>query len=77
MGALNEGLWEPQMKETSLTTLPSSPGEFAIVNPHLLKTLTEQKLWGPQMKNRILANKGSIQGIEEIPVNPSPKLVRA
>ncbi|KAJ1485937.1 hypothetical protein T484DRAFT_1944563 [Baffinella frigidus] len=40
---------------------------FAIVNPHLLKTLTELGLWGPQMKNRILANKGSIQGIQEIP----------
>ena len=42
-------------------------GEFAIVNPHLLKELTDRGLWDPAMKNRILAAQGSVQGIEEIP----------
>ena len=42
-------------------------GEFAVVNPHLLKELTELGLWNKDMKNRILAAQGSVQGISEIP----------
>nr|XP_029724987.1 ribonucleoside-diphosphate reductase large subunit isoform X2 [Aedes albopictus] len=42
-------------------------GEFQIVNHHLLKDLTELDLWDDDMKNRIIANNGSIQNIEEIP----------
>ena len=43
-------------------------GEFQIVNPHLLKDLTELGLWNEQMKNRIIAENGSIQNIPNIPV---------
>jgi ribonucleoside-diphosphate reductase alpha subunit len=42
-------------------------GEYAVVNPHLLKELTELGLWNKSIKNRILAAQGSIQGIPEIP----------
>ncbi|XP_014238595.1 ribonucleoside-diphosphate reductase large subunit [Trichogramma pretiosum] len=42
-------------------------GEFQIVNPHLLKDLTERDLWDEDMKNEIIANNGSIQNIERIP----------
>jgi len=42
-------------------------GEYAVVNPHLLKELTELGLWNKSIKNRILAAQGSIQGIHEIP----------
>ena len=42
-------------------------GEFAVVNPHLLKYLVEVGLWDKSMKNRIIANGGSVQGISEIP----------
>jgi len=42
-------------------------GEFAVVNPHLLKELVDMGLWNKSMKNRILANGGSVQGIPEIP----------
>ena len=42
-------------------------GEFAVVNPHLLKELVEMGLWSKSMKNRILSNGGSVQGISEIP----------
>lgn len=42
-------------------------GEFAIVNPHLLKELTDRGIWDSKMKNRILADKGSVQNISEIP----------
>ena len=38
-------------------------GEFQIVNPHLLKDLTERGLWNEEMKNKLIANNGSIQVI--------------
>lgn len=42
-------------------------GEFQVVNHHLLKDLTDQGLWDENMKNRLIANNGSIQNIEGIP----------
>ena len=42
-------------------------GEFAVVNPHLLKDLTDLGLWSSRMKNRILAEGGSVQNIPEVP----------
>ncbi|KAJ3117519.1 Ribonucleoside-diphosphate reductase large subunit [Phlyctochytrium bullatum] len=42
-------------------------GEFQIVNPHLLKDLTELGLWDEGMKNRIIAENGSVQRIRGIP----------
>ncbi|CAB1316347.1 unnamed protein product [Coregonus sp. 'balchen'] len=42
-------------------------GEFQIVNPHLLKDLTERGLWNEEMKNQLIGQNGSIQGIAEIP----------
>lgn len=32
-----------------------------IVNPHLLKDLTERGLWNEEMKNQLIAHNGSIQ----------------
>ena len=42
-------------------------GEFVVVNKHLLNDLIELNLWNDEMKNRIIANNGSIQKIDEIP----------
>lgn len=36
-------------------------GEFQVVNPHLLKDLTDRDLWDDHMKNEIIANNGSVQ----------------
>ncbi len=44
-------------------------GEFIIVNKHLLKDLVQLGLWDNTMKNKIIAANGSIQNIEEIPVD--------
>jgi ribonucleoside-diphosphate reductase alpha chain len=44
-------------------------GEFVVVNKHLLKDLVKLGLWNDGMKNKIIANNGSIQNIEEIPQN--------
>jgi len=38
-----------------------------VVNPHLLKDLTERGLWNPDMKNKMIAANGSVQNIDEIP----------
>jgi len=42
-------------------------GEFQVVNHHLIKDLTDCGLWDDDMKNKIIANNGSIQAIGEIP----------
>lgn len=42
-------------------------GEFIIVNKHLLKDLVKAGLWGTEMRQKIMAANGSIQGIKEIP----------
>jgi len=42
-------------------------GEFQIVNPHLLKDLTELGLWNAEMKNQLIAANGSVQNIKGIP----------
>jgi ribonucleoside-diphosphate reductase subunit M1 len=42
-------------------------GEFQVVNPWLLRDLVEMGLWSDNMKNRIIAEGGSIQNIASIP----------
>lgn len=44
-------------------------GEFVVVNKHLLRDLVKLGLWNDGMKNKLIANNGSIQAIEEIPEN--------
>ncbi|RYE14225.1 MAG: ribonucleoside-diphosphate reductase subunit alpha, partial [Sphingobacteriaceae bacterium] len=36
-------------------------GEFQMVNPHLLRDLTDLNLWNEDMKNTLIGNNGSIQ----------------
>jgi ribonucleoside-diphosphate reductase subunit M1 len=42
-------------------------GEFQVVNPWLLKDLVDLGLWSDNMKNRIIADNGSIQNVPNIP----------
>lgn len=42
-------------------------GEFQVVNKHLLKDLTALNLWDENMKNTLVAHKGSVQNIDGIP----------
>ena len=44
-------------------------GEFVVVNKHLLKDLVKLGLWNDDMKNKLIANGGSVKAIEEIPEN--------
>ena len=42
-------------------------GEYVVVNKYLVKDLMNMGLWSESMKQRIIAQNGSIQGIKEIP----------
>jgi ribonucleotide reductase alpha subunit len=42
-------------------------GEFIIANKHLMKDLISLNMWNEEVKNNIIANKGSIQHITSIP----------
>lgn len=42
-------------------------GEYTIVNKHLVEDLIECNLWSEDMKLLLIANKGSVQGIDAIP----------
>ncbi len=44
-------------------------GEFIIVNKHLLRDLVKLDIWSDELKNKLMAANGSVQGIEEIPDN--------
>jgi ribonucleotide reductase alpha subunit len=42
-------------------------GEFVVVNKYLMKELIQMGLWNEQIKNNIIANKGSIQQLTILP----------
>ncbi|MBV8327370.1 ribonucleoside-diphosphate reductase subunit alpha [Chryseobacterium sp.] len=42
-------------------------GEFVVVNKFLLKDLTDLGLWNNTMKNKLIAENGSVQNIAQIP----------
>ena len=44
-------------------------GEFVVVNKYLMRELINLGLWNDQIKNNIIANKGSIQQIDLVPEN--------
>jgi ribonucleoside-diphosphate reductase alpha chain len=52
---------------SNIGTRRTLAGEFIVVNKHLVKDLVELGLWSESMRNRIIAEKGSVQNIAEIP----------
>jgi ribonucleotide reductase alpha subunit len=44
-------------------------GEFMLANKYLMHDLLKLDLWNDKMKNNIIANNGSIQHLEQIPVD--------
>lgn len=52
---------------SNIFTRRTLAGEFIIVNKYLLNDLMRYDVWNDQMKQRIIANNGSVQGIAEIP----------
>jgi ribonucleoside-diphosphate reductase alpha chain len=54
---------------THIFTRRTLAGEFIVVNKHLVSTLVNKGLWSPGIKDLIVANNGSVQGIAEIPTD--------
>ena len=44
-------------------------GEFIMANKYLMNDLMRLNLWNEQIKNNIIANNGSVQQIETIPID--------
>ena len=42
-------------------------GEFTVVNKHLLTDLLERGLWTAEVRNQIIADRGSVQNVKAIP----------
>jgi ribonucleoside-diphosphate reductase alpha chain/ribonucleoside-diphosphate reductase subunit M1 len=42
-------------------------GEFAVINKYMLRDLCERGLWTTEIRNQIMAHRGSIQDVPEIP----------
>lgn len=61
----NNECFEPYTQ--NLYTRRVLSGEFIVVNKYLMKDLVRLGLWNEEMKHRIFAANGSIQGIQEIP----------
>jgi ribonucleoside-diphosphate reductase alpha chain len=52
---------------SNIYTRRTIAGEFIIVNKYLMKELVELKMWSTELKDSIVANKGSIQHVDGIP----------
>ncbi|MDE0243274.1 MAG: ribonucleoside-diphosphate reductase subunit alpha [Candidatus Kaiserbacteria bacterium] len=42
-------------------------GEFIVINKHLLRDLQEAGVWNEDLRHKLIASRGSVQNIEEIP----------
>jgi ribonucleoside-diphosphate reductase subunit M1 len=54
----------------SLLTAPmptASTAQITVVNKHLLRELTSMGIWTDSIRNRIIADRGSVQNVSEIP----------
>lgn len=63
----NNECFEPYT--SNIYTRRTLSGEFIVVNKHLMNDLIRLGLWNENMKNRLVAANGSVQGIPEIPQN--------
>jgi ribonucleoside-diphosphate reductase alpha chain len=58
---------------TNIYTRRTLAGEFVIINKYLLKELLELGIWSENLKQKIVADNGSIQNIEEISDSIKPR----
>ncbi len=52
---------------SNIYTRRTLAGEFIIVNKHLMRDLMRLQVWNEDLKQKIIAQNGSVQGLEEIP----------
>lgn len=56
-----------EMMTSNIYKRQTLSGEFVQINKHLVSDLMQKKLWSNDIRNKIIAHDGSIQGIPEIP----------
>lgn len=61
----NNECFEPYT--SNIYTRRTLSGEYIIMNKHLLKDLIGLDLWNDELKQKLMAENGSVQNIEEIP----------
>ena len=61
----NNECFEPYT--SNIYTRRTIAGDFVIVNNHMIKDLTDLKIWDNDLKNMIISNNGSVQNIDGIP----------
>ena len=54
---------------SNMYTRRTMAGDFIVINKHLVRDLMKISMWNIDMKNTIIAQGGSIQGIKNIPQN--------
>jgi ribonucleoside-diphosphate reductase alpha chain len=52
---------------SNIYTRRTLAGEYIVINKYLLKTLITRGIWSEDVKQKIIAQNGSVQGIQEIP----------
>ncbi len=52
---------------THIFTRRTLAGEFIVINKHLVEALNKRGLWTTEMKDAIIANNGSVQGLPAVP----------
>jgi ribonucleoside-diphosphate reductase alpha chain len=52
---------------SSIYSRKTLSGEFTVVNKHLVKDLVKLNLWNEKIKDKIILNNGSLEGLDEIP----------
>ena len=55
--------------QQNLFTRRTLAGEFFMVNRHLVHALVELGVWSSELKDKILARNGSVQGLAEVPAD--------
>lgn len=61
----NNESFEPY--NTNIYVKRALAGEFVVINKHLLRDLLKLGIWNDYLKQQIIANNGSVQGIDVIP----------
>ncbi len=54
---------------SNIYTRRTLAGEFIVVNKHLVNDLMQVQAWSEELKQKIIANNGSVQGISEVPIS--------
>ena len=53
--------------QQNIFTRRTLAGEFFMMNKHLMRVLLERGLWTTDLKDKIIGNNGSVQGLPEVP----------